>query len=594
MEFLNILLIFLSAAVIAVPIFKYLGFGAVLGYLCAGIVIGPFGLNLVYDVEHILHFAELGVVLLLFIIGLELQPSRLWALRQSIFVWGSVQMLVSALLLGTVIKLFIDLSWPIALVCGFTLSLSSTAFALQMLAERKELTHRFGRSAFTILLFQDIAVVPLLVILPLMGANSSGSSAGFDSMAFFSGLAIIVAIIVTGRFLLGYFLRRMTQTGVEEIITASTLLIVIGMALIFGHVGLSMALGAFMAGVLLAESEFRHQLEADIQPFKGLLLGLFFIAVGMSVNISLVQEIPFRVLLATLLLMSIKAGVLFGLGRLQGLDVRGAKRLALSISQGGEFAFVVFAMVLSMGLLEKSSADLLIVAVTLSMAMTPVLIKLDDFIDLKSNAPAEDFDTDMDEHNPVIIAGFGRFGQISGRILTALKIPFTAMEIDSEHVDFVRKFGNKIHYGDASRLDLLRAAHADKAQIFLLAIDDVEASLKTAEIVKQHFPNLAVYARARNRTHAYQLMDLGIKIIRRETFASALEMAGLVLEGLGLPRHKARQAVDTFREHDTRHLHAHQDMHTDEEKMIALSKNARKELEELFEFDNVKAKPGIK
>ena len=588
MEFLSTLLIFLIAAIIAVPIFKNLGFGAVLGYLCAGIVIGPFGLNLVHDVEHILHFAELGVVLLLFIIGLELQPSRLWALRQAIFVWGSVQMLVSAVLLAIVVKLLLDVSLIVAMIIGFTLSLSSTAFALQMLSERKELSHRFGRSAFTILLFQDIAVVPLLAVLPLLG-NQDNSVAGFDSMAFFSGLAIVVSIIIAGRFLLRHFLRRITRSGVEEIMTASTLLIVIGMALIFGYVGLSMALGAFVAGVLLAESEFRHQLEADIQPFKGLLLGLFFIAVGMSVNISLVQEIPLRILFATMLLISIKAAVLFAVGKLQGLDNTGAKRLALSISQGGEFAFVVFAIILAMGLLEQSTADLLIVTVTLSMAMTPILIKLYDYFSKQEQKPEADFDVHMSEHNPVIIAGFGRFGQITGRLLTAMKIPFTAMDIDPEHIDFVRKFGNKIHYGDASRLDLLRAAHTDKARIFLLAIDDVDASLKTAAIVKQHFPKVAIYARARNRQHAYQLMDLGITIIRRETFGSALETAGLVLEGLGISRQRATQAVATFREHDTTRLHAHHKIHTDEEKMMALSKTARKELEDLFELDDVAA-----
>ncbi len=585
MEFLNAVLIFLLAAIIAVPVFKTLGLGAVLGYLCAGIVIGPFCLNLISDAEHILHFSELGVVLLLFIIGLELKPSRLWALRQSIFVWGSVQMLLSALLLGIVVKLLLGLPLMLAIVIGFTLSLSSTAFALQMLAERGELTHRFGRSAFTILLFQDIAVVPLLALIPLLASNEIGSEAGFNTNAFFSGLGIIVVIIVSGRFLLQQFLRRVTRSGVQEIMTASTLLIVIGMALIFGYVGLSMALGAFMAGVLLAESEFRHQLEADIQPFKGLLLGLFFMAVGMSVNISLLREVPLQILLGCLLLMSIKAAVLFFIGKLQGLTSPGPRRLALSIPQGGEFAFVVFAMVLSIGLLDKASADLLIVIVTLSMAMTPLLIKLDDFCCNRDRTEEVEFDSGMEEGNPVIIAGFGRFGQITGRLLTALKIPFTAMEVNPEQVDFVRKFGNKIYYGDASRLDMLRAAHADKARIFLLAIDDAETSLKTAAIVKQHFPNIAIYARARDRKHAYQLMDLDITIIRRETFASALEMAGLILEGLGMSRQKASQAMATFREHDTSRLHAHQTMHTDDEKMIALSKSSRKELEELFEQD---------
>lgn len=376
--------------------------------------------------------------------------------------------------------------------------------------------------------------------------------------------------------------------------TASTLLIVIGMALIFGQIGLSMALGAFMAGVLLAESEFRHQLEADIEPFKGLLLGLFFIAVGMSVNISLVQEAPLKILSACFLLMGTKALVLFLIGRLQGLEMSDPRRLALSISQGGEFAFVVFAMVLTAGLLQEPIVDMLIVTVTLSMAMTPLLIKADDFVSKRARVEADEYDSSMDEENPVIIAGFGRFGQITGRLLTGLKIPFTALEINPDQVDFVRKFGNKIYYGDASRLDMLRAAHADKARIFLLAIDDVEASLKTAEIVKQHFPNMTIYARARDRKHAYQLMDLEIKIIRRETFSSALEMAAMVLEGLGMSRRKVRRTVDTFREHDTQRLHAHQHMHTDEERMITLAKSSRKELEELFEQDSVRGESKAK
>ncbi len=587
MDSLHELLIFLAAAVIVVPIFKYLGFGAVLGYLCAGILIGPFGLNLINDVERILHFAELGVVLLLFIIGLELKPSRLWALRNAIFVWGSILMLASAVLLSMASLLLLKLPLLPSLLIGFTLSLSSTAFALQMLAERQELTHRHGRTAFAVLLFQDIAVVPLLAVLPLLNPNRGIDTQQFDWIPILSATLIIVLILFAGRFLLRHFLRRIAGAEVREILTASTLLIVIGMALILGNIGLSMALGAFMAGVLLADSEFRHQLEADIEPFKGLLLGLFFIAVGMSVNISLLKEVPLRIFVATILLVSIKAAVLFLIGKKQGMNNDSAKSLALSISQGGEFAFVVFAMVLSMGLIENEIIDLLIVTVTLSMAATPLLLKADDYISSQGKVQEEDFDSNMEEDNPVIIAGFGRFGQITGRLLSAKKIPFTALEVNPEQVDFVRRFGNKIYYGDASRLDLLQAAHADKAKLFVLAIDDVEASLKTAEIVSQHFPNMTIYARARDRKHAYQLMDLGINIIRRETFASALEIAGLVLEGLGMPRKQVKHTVSTFRKHDLARLFEHQAMHTDEEKMIALSKSARKELEEMFEQDSV-------
>jgi monovalent cation:proton antiporter-2 (CPA2) family protein len=586
MDSLHELLIFLIAAVMVVPIFKYLGFGAVLGYLCAGIAIGPFGLNLISDVNRILHFAELGVVLLLFIIGLELKPSRLWALRNAIFVWGSIQMVVSAFLLSGIVMLLLKLSFVVSLLIGFTLSLSSTAFALQMLAERQELTKRHGRTAFAILLFQDIAVVPLLAILPILDPARTMDGQQFDWLPVISAVLVLLFILFAGRFLLRHFLRRIAGAEVREILTASTLLIVIGMGLILGNIGLSMALGAFMAGVLLADSEFRHQLEADIEPFKGLLLGLFFIAVGMSVNISLLREVPLQVFLATVLLVGIKATVLFLIGKRQGMDNMAAKSLALSISQGGEFAFVVFAMVLAMGLVESSIIDLLIVTVTLSMAVTPVLLKLDDYFAARSIATVDDFDTTMDEENSVIIAGFGRFGQITGRLLSARKIPFTALEISPEQVDFVRRFGNKIYYGDASRLDLLQAAHIDKAKILVLAIDDVEASLKTAEIVRHHFPKVNIYARARNRKHAYQLMDLGISIIRRETFSSALDIAGLVLEGLGMPRKQVKHTVETFRKHDMSRLYEHRSMHTDEDKMIALGKSASKELEEMFEQDS--------
>ncbi len=579
--------IFLSAAVIAVPIFKRLGFGAILGYLTAGICIGPFALNLISDVDNILHFAELGVVLLLFIIGLELQPSRLWTLRHSIFVWGTLQMLATTLVFALLGLLF-GLSLTVAVLTGFTLSLSSTAFALQMLAERHELTTRHGRTAFAILLFQDIAVVPVLAILPLLAIKQTATAESYAWMPVLTGTAVVLTILLAGRILLRYFLGAIARTEIREILTAATLLIVVGVGIILEHIGLSMAMGAFIAGVLLADSEYRHQLETDIEPFKGLLLGLFFMAVGMSVNISLILNTPGQVLLATLLLISVKGVLLFILGKLQGMNNRAAKNLALSISQGGEFAFVVFASAVSIGLLETALSDILIVAVTLSMAITPLLLKLDDYLSSLQARPEREFDALDEEHNQVIIAGFGRFGQITGRLLRAKKIPFTALEINPDQVDFVRKFGNKVFYGDASRLDLLRSAHADKASIFVLAIDDVEASVKTAEIVKQYFPNLTIYARARNRQHAYRLMDLGVTLLRRETFASALEVAGMVLSGLGLNETEVKLAVNRFREYDVRRLHETLKFHTDEEKLIALSKSAAKELEELFDSDNNK------
>jgi monovalent cation:proton antiporter-2 (CPA2) family protein len=586
MDILHETVIFLIAAVIIVPIFKYLGFGAVLGYLSAGILIGPYGLNLVSDIENILHIAELGVVLLLFIIGLELQPSRLWALRHSIFIWGTLQMSITSLLF-TLVGLWLGYPIILSMLIAYTLSLSSTAFALQMLAERKELTLKHGRSAFAILLFQDIAVVPLLAILPLLLVETDARAGQVNWGSVLTGLAAMIFILSAGRYLLRYFLRLIASTKVNEILTASALLIVVGFSVIFESIGLSMALGAFLAGVLLADSEYRHQLEADIEPFKGLLLGLFFIAVGMSVNISIIIQSPVNIMLITASMIIIKLLVLFILGKLQGMKHSSAKSLALSISQGGEFAFVVFATAVNIGILQVEIAETLIVAVTLSMVMTPLLLITDDvFMSLKRKSKPK-FDVPEDQYNKVIIAGFGRFGQITGRMLSAKKIPFTALESNPDQVDFVRRFGNKIFYGDASNLSLLQAANIDKASIFVLAIDDTEASVKIASIVRQHFPHIKIYARARNRQHAYELMDMGISYFRRETFAAALELAGLVLSGLGLSQDEVKQSVKRFRAHDLNRLHAHRGFHSDEEKMISLARAAAKELEELFESDSI-------
>ena len=574
-------IVFLAGAVIAVPLFKRFGLGAVLGYLVAGVLIGPWGLGLIGDVENILHFAELGVVLLLFIIGLELQPSRLWALRRLVFGYGGAQWLLTGALTAAV-GYGLGLKFGAALLVGLVLALSSTAFALQIMAERNDLTKRFGRMAFAILLFQDLAVVPLLAIVPLLGGQSSG--AAFPVEAVFKAVAILTAVVVAGRFLLRHLLRIVALSNVRELLTATALLVVLGTAILMQQAGLSMALGAFLAGVLLADSEFRHQLEADIEPFKGLLLGLFFIAVGMSLNLGLITAQTGQVLTVVLLLVAIKFAVLFSLGKWAGLDTPSARRLGLVISQGGEFAFVVFGVAVSGGVLEKSLADLLVVSVSLSMVLTPLLLLIDD-VSSRKPVSNDDHDPLPDEHPPVIIAGFGRFGQITARVLGAKRIKFTALEVSQEQVDFVRKYGATIYYGDASRLDLLRAAGAANAKLFVLAIDDVEASLRTARIVRQHFPNLKILARARNRKHAYELMDLGIEAIRRETFLSALDLTTEVLKDLGFSADAAGDATESFRQHDERRLNEHRHAHTDEQKMQALAKEATRELEEMFEQD---------
>lgn len=583
--------VFLAAAVITVPLFKRLGIGAVLGYLAAGVLIGPWLLGFVRDVENILHFAELGVVLLLFIIGLELQPSRLWALRKPVFGLGSAQVLATGLALALA-GFVLGLSAATALVVGLVLSFSSTALALQLLAEKKQLpTHR-GRASFAILLFQDLAAIPLLAIIPLLGVGTSGIDRGGSALAIASAIALIAAVVVGGRWLLRPFLRLAASATDREIFTAAALLVVVGTALLMEQAGLSMALGSFLAGVLLADSEYRHELEADIEPFKGLLLGLFFIAVGMSVDLGLVLHRPLTVLGLVAGLMAIKALALYGLGRIARQSHASSVNLALFLSQGGEFAFVLFGVAAGAQAMDKALADLLIVVVSASMVLTPLLVSLNERI-LKigySAAPPKEFDHIEERDHRVIIAGFGRFGQMVARTLRLKKIPFTALEASFEQVDFVRKYGSKIYFGDASRLDLLRAARADKAEAFVLAIDDVEASVKTAQMVKKHYPHLKIYARARNRQHAYRLMDVGVERIMRETFLSSLELARDVLLGLGYSAVEANAAVHKFREHDEALLERQHQIYRDEAQLIAAARQGAEELERLFEQDTGAAK----
>ncbi len=578
--------IFLAAAVIAVPVSKRLGLGSVLGYLAAGIFIGPWLLGLIDDVESILHFAEFGVVLLLFIIGLELQPSRLWVMRKSVFGLGGAQLLVTGAALALAATVM-GLPPATAVVVGLGLALSSTAFALQILAEKNELTTRHGRAAFSILLLQDLAVIPILAAVPLLGPEVSGVMGGGALVNAATAIVVLAGIVVGGRYLLRPVMRLVAGTRIREVFTAMALLTVIGTALLVEAAGLSMALGAFLAGVLLADSEYRHELEANIEPFKGLLLGLFFIAVGMSVNLGLVLRQPLVIAGLVLALLSIKMAVLFTLGRLSGLGAASARGLAVALPQGGEFAFVIFGLAVGSKVMPQALADLLIVVVSLSMAVTPLLFVLNERLFGAPRKGHDDKPFEMPEEveNQVVIAGFGRFGQIVGRILRAKGISFTALESSPEQVDFVKKFGNKVYYGDSSRLDLLRAAKVDRAVAFVLAVDDVETSLKTAETVTRHFPQVTVYARARNRKHAYRLMDLGVTRIHRETFLSSLDLARSLLIGLGLPDYQSDKLVQTFRAHDERRLFAHHELHDDEEKMIDLAKEAAKELEELFAQD---------
>jgi glutathione-regulated potassium-efflux system ancillary protein KefC/glutathione-regulated potassium-efflux system protein KefB len=583
MSLLQESVIYLLAAIIMVSVSRRLGFGSILGYLAAGIVIGPFGIALIHDPEHILHFAELGVVFLLFIVGLELQPSRLWVLRKMVFGLGSAQVLLSAFIIA-LLAWSLGLEMTPAIVTGLILALSSTALVLQMLAEKKELMTSHGRTAFSILLFQDLAAIPLIAILPTLGAASSN---GFDfAQAGLMGVTIL-GLIVGGRILLRPILHVAAASNIPEIFTATALLVVIGAALLMEFAGMSMVLGAFIAGMLLADSEYRHQLEADIAPFKGLLLGLFFIAVGMSVNLGLLLESPGRVLLIVAMLMIAKALVLMPLARLFGLcDSRNALSLAAAMSQGGEFAFVLFGIAGREQLIAATLIDELILAVAISMLLTPFAYILNEILGRKMDSSAEpEYDKPDNPHNDVIIAGFGRVGQVVARLLNVFGTTFTALEIDSSQVDVVRRFGNTVHYGDASRLDVLRAAGTEHARVFVLAIDDVTASVLTAETVLRNFPHIKIIARARNRRHVHALMDLGIEHIFRESFLASLTMSKRVLTNLGFDEQEVQRISEKFRARDTRLLREQHAIYHSEEQMIQSAKDTAAEFSSLLQGD---------
>ncbi|MEQ9560516.1 MAG: monovalent cation:proton antiporter-2 (CPA2) family protein [Rhodospirillales bacterium] len=577
--------VFLAAAAIAAPIAKKLNISSVLGYLAAGVLIGPYGLGFVYSVyqvESILHIAEYGVALLLFLIGLELRPKRLWTMRQSIFGLGAGQVAVCALCLAPLATLF-GISWDKAVFVALALSLSSTAFVLQVLEEKGELTTRHGRAAFSILLFQDLAAIPLIAMIPLWGAGAPGSGLSLTDAAF--AIGAILTVVVVGRYLLSRLYKLVALTGVREALTASALLTVVGVALLMEEVGLSAALGAFLAGALLADSPYRHQIEADIAPFEGLLLGLFFTAIGMALNLNLLADQTLVILAGVVGLVAVKAGVIFVLGRMRGLDTPAARRLAMAVSQGGEFAFVLFSTALGANVIERDLAELLSVIVTLSMLSTPLLLVADGLIARKGAAASDAHDDMPEEMGHVVIAGFGRFGQITARVLGARGIPFIALDNSPEQVDLVARFGSRAYFGDASRLHILEAAQTRKARAFVLAIDDVEASVRTAEIVRRHFPDVPVFARARNRQHAHRLMDLGIKHIRRETFLSALDLTREVLGGLGFSNAETTRMTDAFRQHDERRLFEDYADYTDQQKLQVKARKYQEELVELFKRD---------
>lgn len=580
--------VLLAALAIAAPLAKWLGIGSVLGYLLAGVALGPAGLRLVlddYEATQFLHAAEFGVVLLLFLIGLELRPKRLWAMRAAIFGVGGAQVAVTAVLLAGIGILF-GLAWPTAVFAGLALSLSSTAFALQVIEETGELNQRHGRVAFAVLLFQDLAAIPLIALAPLFAISEMAKGkVQMDAMTALAGLGTIAAVVIVGHFALDRLIRLVAMTRVKEAMTAAALLTVVSVTLVMQRAGLSASLGAFLAGALLAESSYRHQLEADIQPFQGLLLGLFFTAVGMTLNLDLLLTRPFLVLGLVVGLVAIKSLVLYRLGRAEGLGEGPSRRLGLALSQGGEFGFVLTAAGLATGVLAKPTADLLDVVVTLSMAATPLLLKLESRLLPAAPAPEPLYDELPENQGHVVIAGFGRFGQIVARVLRGKGIPFTALDISPEQIDLVKRFGSNAFYGDASRPEILDAAQTDKARAFVLAIDDVEASLRTAELLRERYPNVPVYARARNRNHAHRLLDLGVKRTRRETFLSALDITRQLLVGLGYSEREASRMVTMFQTHDERRLMDDYQHYTDLEKMQEKARSDPATLEKLFADD---------
>ncbi|HDC4368159.1 glutathione-regulated potassium-efflux system protein KefB [Enterobacter sp. 22466] len=584
MEGSNLLLagvLFLFAAVVAVPLAARLGIGAVLGYLLAGIAIGPWGLGFISDVDEILHFSELGVVFLMFIIGLELNPSKLWQLRRSIFGVGAAQVVFSAAILAGLLMLT-DFSWQAATIGGIGLAMSSTAMALQLMRDKGMNRSESGQLGFSVLLFQDLAVIPALALVPLLAGPGDDH---FDWAKVSMKVLAFAGMLIGGRFLLRPVFRFIAASGVREVFTAATLLLVLGSALFMDALGLSMALGTFIAGVLLAESEYRHELEIAIEPFKGLLLGLFFISVGMALNLGVLYTHLLWVIVSVAVLVAVKTLVLYVMARISGLRSSERMQFASVLSQGGEFAFVLFSTASSQKLFKDDQMALLLVTVTLSMMTTPLLMKLVDKLLSRRLNPADDEDEAPwveDDKPQVIVVGFGRFGQVIGRLLMANKMRITVLERDISAVNLMRKYGYKVYYGDATQLELLRSAGAEAAESIVITCNDPEDTMKLVELCQQHFPHLHILARARGRVEAHELLQAGVKHFSRETFSSALELGRKALISLGMHPHQAQRAQMHFRRLDMRMLRELMPVHTDTAQ-ISRVREARRELEEIFQ-----------
>lgn len=579
MSLLGSTIVFLGAAVLAVPVFKKLKLGAILGYLVAGALIGPSVLNLVNDPDTILHIAELGVVFLLFLIGIELEPAKLWRMRKAVVFTGGGQLGITAAIIAFALFALLG-SWPVSITVALALALSSTAFAIQLMNEHRMLKSPPGQQGFGILLLQDLAVIPILLVVQALG--SAGSA---DSPPWYFGVGAIVSVLVVGRFLLNPFLRLMSSYGSAEVMTASALLIVLATAVGMDAAGLSMGMGAFIAGMLLANSTFRHQMETEIEPFKGLLLGLFFIAIGMTLDLQLLASEPLLICGAAIALIAVKTLIIWTLLRLAGQASNDALRVGLMLSQGGEFAFVVMTQAVGSGLVESALASQVTLVVGVSMALTAPLVILHSQLFSTDNCPRV-YDQDRDQDEPeVVIAGFGRFGQMTGRILTANGIPFTALDNNAEHIEFVKRFGNKVFYGDASRLDLLKMAGIEHARVMLLALDNEEQSLRVVELMREHYPKVKLVVRGHNRASVPLFRQLGVTTVVRELSESSLLAANSVLQEYGYTEASAGRMVQIFRHHDEESLEKSLELQGDAQALIDHALHSREYLATLFQQD---------
>ncbi len=587
--------VFLTASCIVVPLAARIKLGSVLGYLLAGIIIGPFVLGFITDAKKVMDFAEFGVVMMLFVIGLELEPAMLWRMRKSIIGLGGLQVVITSAAFTT-LGVTTGYSWQVSLSVGMALALSSTALVLQMLKEKNLMNTLVGETAFSILLFQDIAVIPILVLMPLLAsADMTGANAHHTIISHLNGYAqaaivtlVIILVILGGRYLSHHMFRIVARTKLQEIFTALSLALVVGITLLMEMVGVSPALGAFVAGVALANSEYRRKLETDIEPFKGLLLGLFFISIGMGIDFSMLFEVPLSVFAAVAMLMVVKAAILWALGGSLDMGIRYNIGYALALSQGGEFAFVLFQFAGGLSILSAEQVKFLTLVVAISIAVTPlVMIWYNRAIvpRFMSVLPEREYDP-IDEKNSIILAGYGRFGQIIGRFLTGQGLKVTIMEKNPDQIELLRKFGFKGYYGDAARADLLRAAGAQNSRLLIVAVDDVADSLDIVRVAKEEFPNLTIFARARNRQHAYDLNKLGVYYFKRELFDSSLNMAKDIMLWLGKPETDINLKAEQFKKHDEDSLRESFQFYEDEAALVDYAKARREELERILQSDN--------